>query len=87
MGQCLDILQAIIDNENYFPVEEWRNVPKSSVGMYTKCLSILKENGLVQKRNGHYMLSNDLISVLEKIADRWSELINSVERGERLSIK
>ena len=87
MGQCLDILQTIIDNENYFPADEWRSVPKSSVGMYTKCLGILRENGLVQKRNGHYMLSRDLIRALEKIAGRWRELINSVERGEKISIK
>ena len=87
VGQCIDILQAIIDSENCFPAEEWRSVPKSSVGMYTKCLSILGENGLVQKRSGHYMLSKDLIWVLEKVADRWKELANSVERGERISIK
>jgi len=87
VGQCLEILQTIIDNENYFPAEEWRSVPKSSVGMYTKCLSILRENGLVQKRDGHYMLSTDLMWVLEKISDRWRELANSVERGEKISIK
>ena len=87
VGQCLDILQRIIDTKNYFPADEWKSVPKSSVGMYTKCLGMLRENGLIQKENGHYMLSHDLIRVLEKIGERWKELVNSVERGEEISIK
>ena len=87
VGQCLDILQRIIDTKNYFPADEWKSVPKSSVGMYTKCLGMLRENGLIQKENGHYMLSHDLIRALEKIGERWKELVNSVERGEEISIK
>ena len=85
--QCLDILQCVIANKNSFPAADWKDVPKSSVGMYTKCLGILRENGLLEKRNGHYMLSRDLLIALEKITDRWKELINAVERGEKLSLK
>lgn len=85
--QCLDILQCIIDNDNYFPADDWKNVPKSSVGMYTKCLGILRESGLIEKRNGHYALGRDLLISLEKITDRWRELINAVERGEKISLK
>ena len=85
--QCLDILNYIIDNNNYFLAEEWKQVPKTSVGMYTKCLGLLRENGLVEKRDGHYNLSRDLLISLEKIIDRWKDLINVIERGEKISLK
>jgi len=87
VSQCLDILQSIIDSDNYFPSDEWKSVPKSSVGMYTKCLGILRENGLIEKKDGHYALSRDLMISLEKIIDRWRELVNAVERGEKISVK
>jgi hypothetical protein len=50
-------------------------------------MSLLRKNGMVVKRNGHYMLSRDLLLVLEKIQDRWRELVNAVDRGERIRIK
>ena len=86
VSQCLDILQAIIDSDNYFPSNRWRNVPKSSVGMYTKCLGILRENGLIEKRNGYYILSRDILISLRKITDRWTDLVNTIERGEKISM-
>jgi len=55
--------------------------------MYTKCLSILRENGLIEKRDSHYTLSRDLLISLEKVMDRWKELVNSVERGEKIELK
>src|SRR4030043_1034046 len=79
VSQCIDILQGIIDSDNYFPADCWRNIPKSSVGMYTKCLGILRENGLIEKRDSHYVFSRDLLISLEKIADRWKDLVNTVE--------
>jgi len=87
IGQALVILQTIVDHDNNFPAEKWKDVPKSSVGMYTKCLKILRENGLIAKRNGYYSLSRDLLISLEKIIDRWKDLINSVERGEKIELK
>lgn len=87
VSQCLEILQSIIESDNYFSADSWREVPKSSVGMYTKCLSILRENGLIEKRNSHYTLSRDLLISLEKIVDRWRDLISSVERGEKIELK
>ena len=87
VSQCVEILQSIIDNDNYFPADNWKNVPKSSVGMYTKCLSILRENGLIEKRDSHYVISHDILISLEKIIDRWKDLVNSIERGEKISIK
>jgi hypothetical protein len=87
VGQCLEILQAIIDSNNDFPSDEWKNIPKSSVGMYTKCLKLLRENGLISKTNGHYSLSRDLLISLEKIMDRWKELVNSIDRGEKIKLK
>lgn len=86
VSQCIQILQRVIDSDNYFPADKWRSVPKSSVGMYTKCLGILRENGLVQKINGHYSLSRDLLISLNKIINRWKELVNAVKRGEKISI-
>ncbi len=85
--QCLDILQRIIDNDNRFPADDWKRVPKSSVGMYTKCLGILRESGLIEKREGYYTLSRDLTISLEKITDRWKELTNAVEHGEKIILK
>ena len=87
VGQCIVILQAIIDGNNSFPAEEWKKIPKSSVGMYTKCLKSLRENGLISKSNGYYSLSRDLLISLEKIIDRWKDLVNSVERGEKIQLK
>ena len=87
VSQCFEILQAIIDRDNDLPAEEWINIPKSSVGMYTKCIALLRKNGMIVKRNGHYTLSRDLIFVLEKVQDRWKELVSAVERGEHLRIK
>ena len=87
VSQCLEIIQRIIDSNNYFPTYNWKEVPKSSVGMYTKCLRILRENGLIERRNGHYNLSRDLLISLAKIIDRWKELVNAVERGEKISLK
>ena len=87
VGECLAILQAIIDSENRFPANEWKEIPKSSVGMYTKCLKILRENGLIAKSNGYYSLSRDLLIALDKIMDRWKELVNSVEREEKIQLK
>lgn len=83
----MEILQAIIDSKNDFPADEWKNIPKTSVGMYTKCLKLLRENGLVSKNNGHYSLSRDLLISLEKIMDRWKDLVNSIERGEKIKLK
>ena len=87
LDQSLNILQGIINSDNHFLAESWRNVPKSSVGMYTKCLGILRENGLIEKRNGYYMLSRDLLISLEKIMDRWKDLVNAVDRGEKIFLK
>lgn len=87
VGQCLTILQAIINSDNYFPADAWKDIPKSSVGMYTKCLKLLRENGLISKKDGHYTFSRDLLISLEKIMDRWKDLINSVERGEKMDLK
>jgi len=87
VAQCLDILQCIINSDNYFTADRWRAVPKSSVGMYTKCLGLLRENGLIEKRNGYYMLSRDMLISLEKIIDRWKELVNAVNRGEKITLK
>lgn len=87
MSQCLEILQAIVDGGNDLPAEDWDRIPKSSVGMYTKCVSILRRNGMIVKRNGHYVLSRDLLFVLDKVQDRWKELVNAVERGEQIRIK
>ena len=86
VSQCLDILQSIIDSDNFFPSGNWRTVPKSSVGMYTKCLGILRENGLIEKRNGHYSLSRDILISLDKITDRWKDLVNAIGRGETISL-
>ena len=86
VSQCREILQALIDNKNYFPADSWKSIPKSSVGMYSKCLGILRENGLVEKRNGYYLFSRDLLVSLEKITDRWKDLVNAVERGEKISM-
>ena len=87
VSQCLEILQQIIDSNNYFPANNWKAVPKSSVGMYTKCLGILRENGLVEKRSGYYVLSRDLLFCLEKVMDRWRDLVNSIRRGEKIELK
>ncbi|MDQ1280879.1 MAG: hypothetical protein QG670_2142 [Thermoproteota archaeon] len=87
VGQCLIILQAIIDSDNYFPADAWKNIPKSSVGMYTKCLKLLRENGLISKKDSHYTMSRDILISLEKIMDRWKDLVNSVERGEKMYLK
>jgi hypothetical protein len=87
VSQCIDILNSIIKSDNYFPDDDWKKVPKSSVGMYTKCVGLLRENGLIEKRNGHYILSRDLLISLEKIIDRWKDLVNTIERGEKLSLK
>lgn len=84
--QCLIILQNIIDSNNQFPAKKWSEVPKSSVGMYTKCLKILRENGLVSKRGGYYSLSRDLLLALGKMVERWRELVNAVERGEKIVV-
>jgi hypothetical protein len=85
--QCIEILQAIINSENALPDKEWERIPKTSSGMYTKCAAILRSNGLVVKHNGYYSLSRDIIHVLEKVEDRWKELVNAVEKGEKIRIK
>ena len=87
VSQCLDILQSIIDDNDYFPADKWQLVPKSSVGMYTKCLGLLRDNGLIEKRESHYVLSRDMLVSLDKIMDRWKELVNVIERGEKISLK
>ena len=84
--QCMKILQAIINENNLFPAKNWKKISKSSVGMYTKCLNILRENGLISKKNNYYVISRDLIISLEKITDRWNELVNSVERNEKITL-
>lgn len=83
---CITILQTIINNENWFPAENWRDVAKSSVGMYTKCLKLLRDNGLVEKRNGHYRLSRDMIYSVTKIPEKWRELVETVEKGEKITL-
>ena len=87
VSQCLEILQGIINSDNYFSAESWKDIPKSSVGMYTKCLGMLRENGLIEKRNNHYILSRDLLISLDKIMDRWKDLVNATERGEKILLK
>lgn len=87
VSQSLEILQSIINSNNAFPASEWSTVPQTSVGMYTKCLNLLRENGLIKKREGYYSVSRDLLISLEKIIDRWKELYNAVERGENISVK
>lgn len=87
VSQCLEILQNIIQSDNYFPADNWKTVNKSSVGMYTKCLSLLRENGLIEKRDSHYTLSRDLLISLEKVTDRWKDLVNSIERGEKIELR
>ena len=85
--QCMEILQAIIDSENAFPAKDWAKIPKTSTGMYTKCVAILRRNGLIAKRDGYYSLTRDLIYALDKVQDRWKELVNAVERGEKIQVK
>jgi len=84
--QCMEILQAIIDSGNAFPDKDWINVPKTSTGIYTKCTAILRRNGLIVKRNGYYRLSHDIFHVLNKVQDRWQELVSAVERGENIQV-
>ena len=83
----MEILQAIINAGNAFPATKWASIPQTSVGMYTKCAAILRANGLIAKHNGYYSLTRDLIYALYKIQDRWKELVNAVERGEKISVK
>ena len=83
----MEILQAVIDSENAFSEKDWEKIPKTSSGMYTKCAAILRSNGLVAKHNGYYSLSRDMIHVLDKVEDRWKELVNAVEKGEKIRIK
>ena len=85
--QCMEILQAIIDADNAFPAARWESIPKTSAGMYTKCAAILRTNGLIAKHNGYYSLTRDLIYALDKVQDRWKELVNAVERGEKIRVK
>ncbi len=83
----MEILQAIIDSDNAFPDMAWEKIPKTSSGMYTKCAMILRSNGLIVKHNGYYSLSRDIMHVLNKVEDRWKELVNAVEKGEKIRIK
>jgi predicted transcriptional regulator len=83
----MEILQAIIDTSNAFPVTKWANIPHTSTGMYTKCAAILRTNGLIKKHDGYYSLTRDLIYVLDKVQDRWKELVNAVERAEKIRVK
>ncbi len=85
--QCMEILQALIDSDNAFPDTAWEKIPKTSSGMYTKCAMILRSNGLIVKHNGYYSLSRDIMHVLDKVEDRWKELVNAVEKGEKIRIK
>lgn len=85
--QCMEILQTVIDSGNAFPATDWAKIPKTSVGMYTKCVGILRTNGLVAKHNGYYSLTRDLVYALDKVEDRWKELVNAVERGEKIGVK
>ena len=86
VDMCITILQTIIDNDNWFPAARWQDVNKSSVGMYTKCLKLLRDNGLVEKRDGHYRLSKDVIYSVRKIPEKWSELVETVEKGDKITL-
>jgi len=83
---CITILQSIIDGNNWFPAERWRDVAKSSVGMYTKCLRLLRDNGLIEKSNGHYRLSREMIYSTRKIPEKWSELVETIEKGDKITL-
>ncbi|MCJ7805907.1 hypothetical protein MUP46_04680 [Patescibacteria group bacterium] len=90
IDQCMDILQIILDHNNDFSARNWKVVKKSSVGMYTKCLRILIDGGLIEKASGqygHYSLSRELVFTLEAIIGRWTYLVDSVESGRKLSLK
>ena len=86
VDMCITILQTIIDSNNWFPAERWQYVSKSSVGMYTKCLRLLRDNGLVEKSNGHYRLSREMIYSTRKIPEKWNELVETIEKGEKMTL-
>ncbi len=84
MEVCLHILQAVVDSGNDFAADRWAEVEASSVGMYTKCLRLLRDNGLLEKKDGRYHLSRDMVYSLEKVPTKWNELVTVVEKGERI---
>jgi len=54
--------------------------------MYTKCLRLLRDNGLVEKSNGHYRLSREMIYSTRKIPEKWNELVETIEKGEKMTL-
>lgn len=87
VSQCIDILQTIINKENNFSAHDWGETDRTSVGMYTKCMKLLRENGLIEKDDNHYRLSHELIISLEIIIGKWTVLIDKIESGEKIALE
>ncbi len=79
--QARKILREIVASGEV-PDSEWRRFLVSSPGLYTKVMKALRELGLVEKREGRFMLSREFSATLRRLADYWDGVYESARRGE-----
>lgn len=81
--QASKILNVIIKMDGSVPDSDWKKFVLSSRGLYVKVMRKLRDVGLVEKRKGVFGLASDFSSALSKLADYWSQILDSFASGDR----
>ncbi|MFX1579826.1 MAG: hypothetical protein ACFFBJ_09290 [Promethearchaeota archaeon] len=81
--QASKILNIIMKNDGVVKDTDWQTFVLSSRGLYVKVMRKLRDVGLVKKKMGEFRLNEEFSNALSKLADYWSQIVNSFEEGDR----
>ncbi|MEM4735132.1 MAG: hypothetical protein QXS20_05380, partial [Candidatus Thorarchaeota archaeon] len=81
--QAAKILNTIMERDGVMPDTDWERLMLSSRGLYVKVMKKLRDAGLVEKRSGEFRLSRDFAYALGKMAQYWTEIVDSFGAGDR----
>ncbi|MFW9834211.1 MAG: hypothetical protein ACFFEK_09470 [Candidatus Thorarchaeota archaeon] len=81
--QASKILNTIMKNDGVVKDTDWQTFVLSSRGLYVKVMRKLRDVGLVKKKMGEFRLNEEFSNALSKLADYWSQIVNSFEEGDR----
>ncbi|MBD3407579.1 MAG: hypothetical protein GF411_15790 [Candidatus Lokiarchaeota archaeon] len=81
--QAAKILNEIMKSDGVIPDSEWKRFVLSSRGLYVKVMRKLRDVGIVRKEMNEYRLTKDFSGALKKLANYWSDIVDTYKGGDR----
>ncbi|MBN2230967.1 MAG: hypothetical protein JW779_15385 [Candidatus Thorarchaeota archaeon] len=81
--QASAILNLLMKNDGKMPDSDWEKFVLTSRGLYVKVMRKLRDVGLVEKRMGDFSICEDFSTAMKKLADYWSNIMQSYGEGDR----